>query len=136
MDTSVNNIEQYKEYYQTICEISPVGLFRTDNDGNIVYVNKKYENLTGSTLNELKDDGWIKYIHIRDLARVLTEWNRCIKARDKFAQEFRITNVEGKHIWVLGQSIPINAKNGFVGTITNINKRKKLLKELLELKEN
>lgn len=135
MDTSVNTSEQYREYYQTICEISPVGLFRTDNDGNIVYVNKRYEKLTGSTLGDLKDDGWIKYIHERDVSMVLTEWQKCIEGRLKFTLEFRVKKLSGKTIWVLGQATPINSKNGFVGTITNINRRKKLLNELLALKE-
>lgn len=135
MDTSVNSSEEYKEYYQTICEISPVGLFRTDNDGNIIYVNKRYEHLTGSNLEELKNDGWIKYIYIKDVTKVLTEWERCIKNRLKFTLEFRLQKPDGKKIWVLGQATPINSKSGFVGTITNINKRKKLLNELLALKE-
>jgi len=135
MDTSINNSEEYKEYYQTICEISPVGLFRTDNDGNIIYVNKLYEELTGTTLKNLKYDGWIKYIHERDLTMVLTEWQRCVRERLKFALEFRIKKSDGKIIWVLGQATPVNSKSGYVGTITNINKRKKLINELIALKE-
>ena len=135
MDKTVNNTEEYKEYYKTICEISPVGLFRTDNDGNLVYVNKKYEELTGKTLDELKNNGWIKYIHNKDVTPVLREWQRCVKDRCNFAHEFRLINLKGDNIWVLAQATPIDNSHGFVGTITNINKRKKLLNEFLALKE-
>jgi len=136
MDTSVASDHEYKDIYQTICEISPVGLFRTDNDGNIIYANERYENLLGCTFERLKNDGWIKYIYIRDTSMVITEWSRCIKERLKFTLEFRLRKENGKIIWVLGQATPINSTSGFVGTITNINKRKKLLNELIALKES
>jgi len=54
----------------------------------------------------------------------------------KFTLEFRLRKENGKIIWVLGQATPINSTSGFVGTITNINKRKKLLNELIALKES
>lgn len=135
MDTSINNIEEYKEYYQTMCEILPVGLFRTDNNGNFIYVNEQYEKLTGSNLDDLKQEGWIKYIYDKDLIMVLAEWKRCIINRLKFTLEFRIKKTNGNILWVLGQATPINSKCGYVGTITNINKRKKLLNEFIALKE-
>jgi len=133
MDKSVN--DNYKEYFKTICEISPVGLFRTDNNGNIVYINKRYENLIGSKLETLKGDGWINFIYEEDIDKVLCEWKKSIDNRNKFTLEFRFKKTNGEIIWVLGQATPINTTNGFVGTITNINKRKKLVSELLALKE-
>lgn len=135
MDNTLETTEEFNNYFETICEVSPVGLFCTNDDGSVLYVNKKYEDLTGKDFDELKEDGWIKTIHQRDAQKVLAEWQMCIKNKKKFIFEYRIINGDNI-IWVLGQATPINnSRKGFVGTITNINKRKKLLDELIEIQE-
>lgn len=136
MDRSLETVEEYRECFETMCSISPVGLFRTDEKGNLLYVNEKYEKITGKDFSELKKDGWLCAIHERDLPKVMTEWKRCIKSRENFVLEFRIKNTNGKITWVLGQATPLNngVGKGFVGTITNINKRKKLLDELIKMR--
>ena len=135
MGTSLEN-EEYKEYYQTICEISPVGLFRTNNQGEFVYVNKMFEQITGDNLDDLQGKGWQKTVHKEDQEMVIKKWNNSIKKRIKFTLEFRIRRKTGTVVWVLGQATPINGNKGYVGTLTNINKRKKILEELMSLREN
>ena len=135
MDQSVNNNEEYKDYYETICSMSPVGLFRTDENGLIVYVNERYEKLTGKTLEELKGTGWIDTIHTSDSEKVVSEWQRCIDEHKKFVLEYRVEHKNKRVVWILGQATPINGTSkGYVGTITNINKRKTLLNELVQMK--
>jgi PAS domain S-box-containing protein len=123
------------DYFEVICNISPVGLFRTDENGNILYVNARYEKLTGKKFNDLEQDKWISTIYEKDRNKVLKKWNQCIKENMKFVMEYRIIN-NSKIIWVLGQATPIKKGSGFVGTLTNINKRKTLLSELLTLRES
>lgn len=134
MDKSLN--EEFKDYFETICEISPVGLFRTDNNGDMVYLNKRCESLTGNKVEELKGEGWLQHIHLQDINKVIKKWKESVKKRVKFSIEFRLSQKGGKIIWVLGQATPINGNSGFVGSFTNINKRKKILNELMSLRES
>ena len=50
--------------------------------------------------------------------------------------EFRIRKENGVVVWILGQAVPVNSDKGYVGTLTNINKRKQLLGDLLNLRES
>jgi PAS domain S-box-containing protein len=133
MDKSLKIPDELKDYFETICNVFPVGLFRTDDKGNIIYVNKQFESMTGKKIDELKMDGWIKCIYTRDLQMVITEWKRCIKNKEKFTLEFRVKN-DKDSLWVLIQATPLLNGDGFVGTLTNINKRKTILNELMQIK--
>jgi len=122
-----------KSFYETICDTSPVGLFHINENGDMTYVNKKYEQIVGRSFEEIKNEGWKEIIHLQDMVKVLSEWEKSIRDKKDFCMEFRIVR-KGDHktVWVLAQSS--FKQNGCVGTLTNINKRKQLIESFNNLK--
>ncbi|MEZ2249889.1 PAS domain S-box protein [Microcoleus sp.] len=129
--------------YQTLTEVSPVGIFYTDTLGNCLYVNERWCQIAGITCEEAFGTGWVQSIHPDDRQRVFAEWYRAAQEKLPFLSEYRFQNLDNHSVrWVFGQAVGQIDENGevkgYVGTITDITERKhveeenRLLNESLE----
>lgn len=126
-----------EELYHTVTEISPVGLFRTDANGQCLYVSEGWCEITGMEAAAALGEGWIEGVDPDQRQEVAMEWEQAIKENRTFRLEYRCQHPStGATIWVLGQSVAEKDKNGtilsYIGTITNINLRKQT-EELLRV---
>ncbi len=131
--------------YQTLTEVSPVGIFYTDASGNCLYVNERWCQIAGISCERAFGTGWVQGIHPDDSQRVFSEWYRATNEKLPFQSEYRFLGLDNNRIrWVFGQAVAQIDDNsevkGYVGTITDITERKqveeenRLLNESLELR--
>ena len=59
-------LRESEERYQNLAKISPVGIFRTDENGATTYVNPMWCQISGLSLAEAMGDGWLKAVHPDD----------------------------------------------------------------------
>jgi len=116
-------IRESEKKYQTLAVVAPVGIYYTDKQGNCLYVNEKWSEITGLSSEEAAGDGWINSLHPDDKERVFAEWNKSATENTSFKCEYRFKHNEITR-WVLGQALAeTNDKAetiGYVGTITDI----------------
>ena len=121
--------------YQTLAEMSPVGIFRTDPRGDCVYVNERWCGISGLTAIEALGRGWLRSVDPRDRERVAREWDKALKENTGFFSEYRFQRQDGTITWVLGQAAPEKGTNeetiGYVGAVTDITLQKKVERETL-----
>ncbi|MDD5669788.1 MAG: PAS domain S-box protein, partial [Candidatus Omnitrophica bacterium] len=131
---SEQELVESKLLFQTLAEVSPVGIFHTDRSGNCIYVNKRWCEMTGLSEDESMMQGWLNSIHPDDADMVVRELNICIQEGISFKLEYRFRQKNGALIWVYGQVAPeynnIEEIVGFVGTVTDISGYKKFEEEL------
>lgn len=130
-----DSVLESEHRYQTLTEVSPVGIFRTDASGSTTYVNQRWCEIAGISYQEAMGNGWLKAIHTEDSARLFEEWMYSMSKKKRTESEYRFVRPDGTIVWVIGQAIPeLNAENkivGYIGTITDITDRK-----LAEVKAN
>ena len=116
-------IRESEKKYQTLAVIAPVGIYYTDKQGNCLYVNEKWSEITGLSYEEAAGDGWINSLHPDDKERVFLEWSNSARENIPFKCEYRFKHNEETH-WVLGQALAETNDEGeaigYVGTITDI----------------
>ncbi|MDV3353768.1 PAS domain S-box protein [Leptothoe sp. ISB3NOV94-8A] len=122
-------LRQSQHQYQSLAETSPVGIFRTDAQGNYVYVNRQWCDMTGMTLEQSRQmENHVNALHPDDRDHVLATWQAALKDGIPFRLEFRFQHPDGTSIWVFGQALPERKQGegirGYVGTITDISDRK------------
>lgn len=114
--------------YETLTQISPVGIFRASRDGRAIFVNDRWCTMAGVTPADVHGNRWLKAIHPRDRRRVLALWQRAIQSNHRFQAEYRFRHRDGSELWVYGQAIPEMGDNGeiigYVGTVTDITELK------------
>ncbi|MGB7443041.1 MAG: PAS domain S-box protein [Coleofasciculaceae cyanobacterium] len=127
-------LEKSQKRYVTLAELSPVGIFNADAQGNCLYTNRRWCLIAGLTPTEALGTGWSKAIHPEDRERVYQEWYQAAQNNLPFYSEYRFANCQGEITWVLGQAVAEKDEEGeiigYVGTITDISDRKQLESEL------
>jgi len=114
--------------FQTLAQISPVGIFRTDATGNTTYVNPKWCQISGISASEALSDGWLHAVHPDDREKLSSTWIASFQEHTASTAEYRFIRPDGSTIWVIGHTaLEKNSKEeivGYIGTITDITERK------------
>ena len=129
------SVLESEQRYQTLTEVSPVGIFRTDAYGSTTYVNQRWCEIAGISYQEAMGKGWLRAVHVEDSAKLFEGWMYSTSKKERSESEYRFVRPDKSIAWVIGQAIPeLNSDNqiiGYIGTITDITDRK-----LAEINEN
>jgi len=110
--------------FQILSQISPVGIFQTDETGYTTYVNPKWSEISGLPYDEALGNGWLKVVHSEDRDIVAKNWEIATKNKSVSSAEYRFFREDGNIKWVIGHAVPELDANkeiiGYVGTITDI----------------
>ncbi|MFB2969409.1 PAS domain S-box protein [Aerosakkonema sp. BLCC-F183] len=125
-------LRESEERFLSLVKALPVGIFRTNPQGNCLYVNDRWSDITGLSLEVAQGEGWAQAIHEDDRERVYQEWYESAKTNSPFKSEYRFVRPDGLVTWVLGQSVPEMGAEGvmsYVGTLTDISDPKRVEEE-------
>ncbi|HEX9427412.1 MAG TPA: response regulator, partial [Candidatus Polarisedimenticolia bacterium] len=133
------DLKTSEERFRTLSESAPVGIFKTGADGNCHYVNARWQELTGLTMEEARGLAWSRMLHEDDRSVVLTSWARSAGVGGEYEQEFRIRTPHGEVKWVHARAEAIRSGEGavteHVGTLEDVTARREAEKTLQEAKE-
>ena len=118
---------------------SPVSIVITDSKGAVEYVNPKFTEVTGYTVNEVlgRNQRMLKSgEHDSDFYREL--WETILSGRD-WHGEFLNKNKDGKLYWESTIISPVNDEEGkithFVAVKEDISEKKRIMEDLIAAKE-
>jgi PAS domain S-box-containing protein len=119
------DLHKTQEHLKALLSTTPVGVFETDEQGECIYINTRWSEITGLDLEEAKGSGWTKALHPDDVELVFSEWKTSSQEHRNFHLEYRFLRADKTVSWVLGQSTPLYGENnqiiiGYIGTITDI----------------
>ncbi len=130
-------LQKSEKRYQTLTNISPVGIFRTDPDGSTTYVNPKWSEISGLPAEKALGDGWLEAVHPGDRDRLAHVWKESAEKHQASYSDYRFLHPDGRIVWVMGQAVTefdsTNQIMGYVGTITDITERKLAEQEITKL---
>src|ERR1700674_1118720 len=121
---------------QTVIDTVPSFLWTSLPDGSKEYLNKRWYEYTGLTLEQGKGWGWKVVVHPDDLDQLVREWRALLDAPKPGELETRIRRYDGEYRWFLIRVVPqLDAEGNLVrwfGSNTDIEDRKRAEKKLLE----
>ena len=139
-DAAIAALRESENRYQTLTNVSPVGIYQTDADGNCLFVDAQWRAITGLTDDQAAGRAWAQAIHVDDRERVLEEIAQAIQAGRPFSAEYRMQTPDAVVTWVIGRSEAYRDENGAVlgrvGTITDISRLKTIEGEIRQLNED
>ncbi|RPF70403.1 PAS domain-containing hybrid sensor histidine kinase/response regulator [Aurantiacibacter spongiae] len=98
----------------------PAGIWRTTADGDYIYVNAAWLEMTGRDDGDWQGDGFTSAIHPDDRERIRRKWKECIEQHAKFDEEFRWRRPDGSIISALTLGAPEFDGNGEVEAFVGI----------------
>jgi len=92
------------------------GVFETDSQGLCIWVNQCYSDLSGLSVEEAKNYGWVTGIYESDRERVVTEWDSAVRQKRMFSLEYSMLNSKQHELSkVKCTAFPVfNAKNELI----------------------
>ncbi|MEE3717242.1 PAS domain S-box protein [Tumidithrix elongata RA019] len=133
------SLRESEQRFVSLATAAPVGIFRTDPEGNCVYVNERWCQIAGLSPQAASGMGWANSLHIEDREMISAEWYLSAQENRPFRLEYRFQKDDGTVTWVFGQSVAEHDAQGrvtgYVGTITDISDRKQAEDTLREVNE-
>lgn len=121
-------IEESEVRFRTITDVSPVGLWMTDEHGKTNFVNKTWIQWTGIPLEKQYGDGWLEAVIEADKDYIAKKFEQSFLARENFSAEFKIKRNDGKLRWVLSEASPYYTIEGdfagYAGSVSDVTERK------------
>ena len=96
--------EENRQTFTTLADMAPAGIWRTDDKGRCIYVNRAWEETAGIT--DWKGDGWAAALHPDDHERVVKGLMTSVAREEKVDMEWRWLRPDGSSIWVKGIGAP------------------------------
>jgi PAS domain S-box-containing protein len=117
-----------EQRYQTLANVSPVGIFRTDTQGKTTYVNPRWSEISGIPAEQALSNGWQHAVEPQERPSVLAGWHKAVAQQRASMSEYRFVRPDGGIAWVISQALPEFDSTGqfvgHVGTVTDITERK------------
>lgn len=113
-----------------LAENMPNMVWTAKPDGIISYCNRKWNEFSGLTLEELNNGGWEELIHPDDREASINQWREAMQKGTEYEIEQRFRDKAGNYFWFLTRGSAQTDKDGkilfWVGTNTNIDDQKKI----------
>ncbi len=121
-------LKESQQRYASLASGVAVGIFRTNDQHQCIYVNQYYTQLTGISFEDAIAGKWVNILHPEDRDSVMRLWQNSIKKKEILTLEHRFLRPDGKTVWVYSQCLPehdLDGKfKGYIGTLTDISDRK------------
>jgi len=123
-DEASNLIE---ERLGLIIDTIPTIVWRKSPDGSADFLNQKFREYTGLSLEQGLGWGWMNAFHPDD--RLMEEWRAELAAEKPFEKEARLRRADGQYRWFLIRAVPLRDEQGNVvkwyGTTSDIEDLKR-----------
>jgi two-component system sensor histidine kinase/response regulator len=132
-------LRQSEEVFRTLCAAAPVGVFRIDQQGSMVYANERLLEIHGLTMEQVRGPEFRAGLHPEDVQRVMDARNVNLRSDERFFDQYRYVKPGGEVIWLGVHGGPVRAPDGhpqgFVGVIEDITSVREAHEKMREAKE-
>jgi PAS domain S-box-containing protein len=120
--------------FRLLATSSPAAVFQTDATGQCIYINQRWQTITGQSAQEALGDGWARALHPDDMPKVRDEWRRAVETAGDFVAEYRVRRPSGEIRWITARVTALSFRQGFpqghIGVAIDVTDRKRIEEEL------
>ncbi|CAE7221364.1 unnamed protein product [Rhizoctonia solani] len=105
---------------QVLTDLSPVGIFRAEASGKLMYVNPAWHQITGFPLERDRDE-WIDHVHPSSKEEMIRIWRACFEREKSSSMRVQWNSGCWTHVAISPLVSPDGVMLGAFGAITDIN---------------
>jgi PAS domain S-box-containing protein len=122
-------LRQSEQHLRDVIETIPATAWTGRPDGTIDFVNQRWQEYTGRSLQDMSSSGWKPALHPDDVATHEGKWRESIASGTPFENEARLQRAsDGQYRWFLHRGVPLRNQQGEIvrwyGTGIDIEDRK------------
>jgi len=136
----IHHLRRQEKRLRDVVETIPAMTFTASSDGSNAFVNKRWTEYTGLSVEQSSGAGWQRAIHPEDLVRHSEKWSSSVATGQPFEDEARFSRAaDGEYRWFLVRGVPLRDPHGKIvkwyGTLTDIEDRKRAEQEREKLRQ-
>jgi len=124
----ITSAKEAEDRTRLIIDTVPAQLWTETPEGVVDFVNRRWIDFTGMTLEQAVGWGWTNMVHPDDIERVLSKWRTLISEGKPREIESRLRRSDGTYRWFLSRCCPLVDRSGHIlgwyGSDTDIHDRK------------
>ena len=126
----IRQLKDQEKHLRDVVETIPAMTFTALSDGSSTFVNKRWIEYTGLSVERSSGAGWQRAIHPEDRVRHSEKWHISVATGQLFEDEARFRHAaDGGYRWFLVRGVPLRSPHGKIvkwyGTLTDIEDRKR-----------
>jgi PAS domain S-box-containing protein len=136
----VQRLKSQEKHLRDVVETIPAMSFTALSDGSTTFVNKRWSEYSGLSVEKTSGSGWQRAIHPEDSVRHSEKWRISVASGQLFEDEARFRRAaDGEYRWFLVRGVPFRDQHGNIlrwyGTLMDIEDRKRVEQEREKLRE-
>jgi PAS domain S-box-containing protein len=136
----VYRLKSQEKRLRDVVETIPAMTFTTLSDGSNTFVNKRWTEYTGLSVEQSSGAGWQRAVHPEDLAEHSKNWRNSVATGRIFEGEARFCRAtDGEYRWFLVRGVPLRDRHANIvkwyGTLTDIEDLKRSDQEREKMRE-
>jgi len=132
--------QQSEDRLRLVIDTIPAHVWSTRPDGSVDFINRRWLETTGLTMEDALGWDWGSVVHPDDLARYVDEWRAALAAGEPTESEVRLRRADGEYRWWLTRNVPLRDELGNIvkwyGTAIDIEERHRAEEALREAQAN
>jgi PAS domain S-box-containing protein len=129
LQKAFDEIAKSEDQLRAIISTIPTLVWSTDPDGSADFLNERWLEYTGLSVEQAKGWGWGAAIHPDDVKRLMDYWKSSLASGMPAETEARMRRFDGTYRWFLFRANPLRDESGNIvkwyGTNTDIDDRKR-----------
>jgi len=122
-------LRRSEDRYRLTADSLPQLIWTGRPDGTTEYLNKRWHEQTGWSVDEIREKGWTYFLSPEDRKPTLEKWNKALAVGETFQSECRLeTSREQGPRWHTCRAVPVRDSNGNIlrwfGSCTDIHEQK------------
>ena len=123
------NLQKSEDRLRLAIDTIPALVWSARPDGSVDFVNQRWEEYTGLSLEEGLGWKWGETVHPDDIERFVREWRTSVASGEPMRTEVRVRAVDCEYRWFLVRNVPLRDEIGNIvkwyGSSTDIEDRKR-----------
>lgn len=122
-----------------MAESMPQKVFTATPDGDVDYFNPQWMEYTGLSFEQIREWGWLQFIHPDDVEENVRAWKYSIATGEPFELEHRFRRYDGTYHWHISRAHAMRDQQGkiikWIGSNTDVEAVKKTLSRKKQLED-
>jgi formate hydrogenlyase transcriptional activator len=129
MGKEFNAMQASEDFLRTMIDKIPTLAWSGWPDGTTEFLNQRWLDYTGLSMEEAAGWGWQGAIHAEDFGKLMNTWLGLLASGESGQEEARLRRFDGEYRWFLFRAVPVQDERGKVirwyGTNTDIEDLKR-----------
>jgi PAS domain S-box-containing protein len=120
-------LQSSEDRLRLVIDTIPAYAWSARPDGSVDFINQRFLEFTGRSMEDMLGWGWGSLVHPDDLTRYVGEWQAAVATGEPMESEARVRRMDGDYRWLLIRNVPLRDKPGNIvnwyGTAIDIEER-------------